>query len=327
MRALLCKELGNADGLVLEETDDPSPGPGQVLLEVKAAAINFPDTLIIQGKYQFKPDLPFSPGGEAAGVVAAVGEGVATCKAGDRVLAMSVHGAFAEKMLVPATAVIPMPDGMDFVTGAGFSVTYGTSYYALKQRAGLAPGERLLVLGAAGGVGLAAVELGKLMGADVIAAASTEDKLDTACAAGAGMRINYSTESLRDSVKTLTEGHGADVIYDPVGGELSEQAFRSSAWGGRHLVIGFAAGEIPSIPLNLTLLKGAQIVGVFWGSWLQREPAESRRNFVELLGMFGEGKLRPLVTSVYAFEDYVNAFACLTERRAKGKVVLKIAVD
>lgn len=323
MRAVLCKEFGPFEQLALETVDDPTPGAGQVLIDVEAAGINFPDLLMVQGKYQVRPELPFVPGGECAGVVSAVGDGVSGIAVGDSVIAMELVGAFAEKLVVEAAAVVPMPKGMDFATAAGISITYATSYYALKQRAQLRSGESLLVLGAAGGVGLATVELGKAMGARVIAAASSEEKLDAACAAGADLRVNYSTESLKGRVKELTEGRGADVIYDPVGGDYSEQAFRAIAWQGRHLVIGFAAGDIPKLPLNLALLKGASVVGVFWGAFTKRDAAASQQNFLELKEMFEEGRLAPKVTK-FPLADFQQALASLAERRAVGKLVLQM---
>lgn len=325
MRAILCKELGDADGLVIEDVSDPAPGAGEVVVDVKAAALNFPDTLIIAGKYQFKPELPFSPGGEAAGSVSALGAGVEDVAVGDRVITTTLWGAFAEKLVVPVDSLLPMPGGMSDTVAASISITYGTSYYALRRRADLQPGETLLVLGAAGGVGLTAVELGKCLGARVIAAASSEDKLDVACEAGADERINYAQESLKERAKSLTGGKGVDVIYDPVGGEFSEQAFRAIGWGGRHLVIGFASGEIPRLPLNLTLLKSASVVGVFWGAWTKSFPREWKRDFGDLCEMFADGRLTPNVSQVYNFEDYAKAFECLTRRRAKGKVVLNIS--
>ncbi len=321
MRALLCEELGPYDRLTIQTVDDPAPGAGEVLIDVKAAGINFPDLLIVQGKYQFKPPLPFVPGGECSGVVSAVGEGVKRVKVGDRVIGVGLAGAFAEKMTIAEAATLPIPGDMAFETAAGIAFTYGTSFYALKQRAGLAKGETLLVLGAAGGVGMAAVELGKRMGATVIAAASSEEKLDAAQAAGADLRINYTTESLKDRVKELTNKRGADVVYDPVGGDYSEQALRAIAWNGRFLVIGFAAGDIPKIPLNLALLKSAGIVGVFWGAWTQRDPKESARNFAELQAMFQDGRLKPQVTT-FPLEDHQQALGALAGRRAKGKLVL-----
>ena len=324
MRALLCTELGPADKLQLKTAPDPQPGPGEVVIDVTVAALNFPDTLIIQGKYQFRPEPPFSPGGEAAGVIAAVGEGV-DLDLGTPVVAVHTYGAFAEKWLVPVTGVLPMPTGLNSEQAAGFSLTYGTSYYALKQRAELQKGEVLLVLGAAGGVGSAAVELGKVMGATVIAAASSEEKLAFASELGASHTINYATDDLKEAVKELTDGQGADVIYDPVGGELSEGAFRAIAWEGRYLVVGFAAGDIASLPLNLPLLKGASVLGVFWGSWIGRDPASAAENIGELYELAATGKINPRISSVHELEDYLEAFSELTERRARGKVLLRVA--
>ncbi len=321
MRAVRCHAYGPLDGLVLETVDDPAPGEGEVLVGVKAAGINFPDLLVVQGKYQARPPLPFVPGGECAGVVEAVGADVERVRVGDAVIATGLTGAFAEKMVAAEAATMPLPEGMSFEAAAGISITYATSYYALKQRARLQAGETLLVLGAAGGVGLAAVELGKAMGARVIAAASSSEKLDAACEAGAEMRVDYTAEPLKERVKELTGGRGADVVYDPVGGDYSEQALRAVAWDGRFLVIGFAAGEIPKIPLNLMLLKGANVLGVFWGSWVQRDPAGSRENFIELRRMFEDGKLKPKVTP-YPLADFGDALAALAERRAVGKLVL-----
>jgi NADPH2:quinone reductase len=322
MRAVMCTELGPADRLQLIDQPDPEPGPGEVIVDVRAAALNFPDTLIIQGRYQFQPELPFTPGGEAAGVVAAIGEGVDGVGVGDRVVAMAVSGAFAERWAVPAATLMPVPEQLSFVEAAAFGLTYGTSYYALKQRGQLQAGETLLVLGAAGGVGSSAVEIGKAMGARVVAAASTDEKLGFTLAMGADDTVNYSEEDLRSRIRELTDGRGVDVVYDPVGGELSELALRSTAWNGRFLVIGFASGTIPSIPLNLALLKGVSIVGVFWGRWAEKDPAASRRNFEELFAMVAEGRLRPRVTDVYPLEQYEAAFDALTGRRARGKVVL-----
>ena len=324
MRALLCTELGPASKLSVREVDDPTPGPGQVVLDVEAAGINFPDTLIIEGNYQFKPDLPFSPGGEAAGTVSAVGAGVSWPAVGDRVIALASHGAFAEKWLVDAGAVGPLPAGLDFVTAAAFGLTYGTSYYALKNRVELREGDTLLVLGAAGGVGSAAVELGKVLGATVIAAASSPEKLAWATDLGADHTVDYSAEDLRDRIRELTGGRGVDVVYDAVGGEMTEAAVRSTAWNGRLAVIGFAAGDIPSIPLNLTLLKGMSIVGVFWGRSMAEEPELQRRNFAELAEMIADGRVRPRVSAEFSLDDYEAAFAMLTERRVMGKAVFRI---
>lgn len=324
MRALVCTELGPASKLSVRDVDDPTPGDGEVVLDVEAAGINFPDTLIIEGKYQVKPDLPFSPGGEAAGVVSAVGEGVSSVSIGDRAIALSGHGAFAEKWLVPANSVAPIPPGLDFVSAAAFGLTYGTSYYALKDRACLQAGETLLVLGAAGGVGSAAIELAKTMGATVIAAASTADKLAWATELGADHVIDYSTEDLRDRIKDLMGGKGVDVVYDPVGGELTEAAVRSTAWNGRLLVVGFAAGDIPAIPLNLTLLKGMSIVGVFWGRSMSEEPKLHRQNFAEMAALIADGRIRPRVSAEFSLDDYEEAFAMFTERRVKGKAVFRV---
>ncbi len=276
MRAVICKEYGPPESLVIEDLESLTPGPGQVVVGVKACGVNFPDTLIIEGKYQFKPPLPFSPGGEVAGTVQAIGEGVEGVTIGDRVIAFTGWGGFAEEVLVEAKALIPIPEPMDFATASAFVMVYGTSHYALKDRARLQPGETLLVLGAAGGVGLAAVELGKAMGAHVIAAASSDEKLAVCREHGADQCINYSSEDLKERIKTLTAGKGADVIYDPVGGPYSEAALRGIAWEGRYLVIGFAAGDIPRIPLNLTLLKGCSIVGVFWGTFTSRNPQRNQ---------------------------------------------------
>jgi len=324
MRALLCRELGPAESLVIGTVPDPEPGPGEAVVDIHAAGLNFPDTLVIGGKYQIRPDLPFIPGGEAAGTVSAIGRGAQGLEIGDRVIAMGATGAFAEKICKPAAELIKLPDSMDFLTAAGFHAAYGTSYHALKQRARLQPGETLLVLGAAGGVGLAAVDIGGAMGARVIAAASTEEKLEVARRQGAALSINYGEQSLKEQAKMLSGGKGVDVVYDPVGGELSEQALRATGWGGRFLVIGFASGAIPQIPLNLPLLKSSSIVGVFYGAWTQREPAAMRQNIRELFAMFEEGKINPLVSQVFELEEYVEAFATLTGRRAQGKVILRI---
>ncbi|MCP8462844.1 NADPH:quinone oxidoreductase family protein [Pseudomonas sp. ZM23] len=324
MKAVLCKAFGPAESLVLEDVASPEPKKNEVLLQVHAAGVNFPDTLIIEGKYQFKPPFPFSPGGEAAGVVGAVGEKVTHVKPGDRVMALTGWGSFAEEVAVPGYNVMPIPDGMDFASAAAFGMTYGTSMHALKQRANLQAGETLLVLGASGGVGLAAVEIGKAMGAKVIAAASSEAKLEVAKAAGADVLINYSEGSLKDKLKQITGGQGVDVIYDPVGGDLFEEAFRSIAWNGRMLVVGFASGTIPSLPANLTLLKGASLVGVFWGSFAQRQPQDNAANFQQLFAWFAEGKIKPLVSQTYPLEQAADAINHLGQRKAVGKVVVTV---
>ncbi|MDF0748806.1 NADPH:quinone oxidoreductase family protein [Marinobacter sp. 71-i] len=324
MRAILCKEYGPADKLVIEDVASPMAKGHGVKVRVKAAGLNFPDTLIIEGKYQLKPTMPFSPGGEMSGEVVEVGEKVTRFKPGDRVAGLTGYGAFAEEVVVPEQNILPIPESMSDEKAAAFSMVYGTSYYALKQRANIQPGETLLVLGASGGVGLATVELGKAMGAHVIAAASTAEKLAVAKEAGADELINYTEEPLKDAVKRLTNSKGVDVIYDPVGGEFTEQALRAMAWNGRHLIIGFAAGDIPKIPANLTLLKGCSVVGVFWGSFTQREPQNSAQNMMELLKLFSEGKINPRISEVYDFEDYEKALGALTGRTATGKVVLKV---
>jgi len=322
MRALMCHALGDLDALRVEEAESPVPSAGQVLIDVAAAGINFPDLLLVQGKYQANPKLPFTPGSECAGTIAALGEGVSGLAVGDRVMASMMLGAFTERLAIDARAVTKIPEKMSFEQAAGFTTTYATSYHALKQRARLAEGETLLVLGAAGGVGLTAVELGTLMGARVIAAASTAEKLDIAREAGALAGIEYLHEDLKGRVKELTDGKGADVVYDPVGGDFAELALRATNWDGRYLVIGFACGEIPRIPLNLPLLKGTHIVGVFWGAWMQRDPAGHAQNMRELLAHFEAGRLRPHVSQTFDLAEFAEALAVLGERRAIGKVVL-----
>ena len=323
MRALVCKEYGPPESLVIEELDDPSPAAGEILVAVAAAGINFPDVLAIAGKYQVKTPTPFVPGNEAAGVVAEVGEGVKHFGIGDRVIINTTKGgAFAGKCVADARMSMPLPDDLSFEQGAGFSVTYGTSYHALKQSANLQPGETVLVLGAAGGVGITAVEIAKAMGARVIAAASSDEKLEFAKSAGADLTVNYSEASLKETVKELTDGKGADVVYDPVGGELAEQAFRATAWHGRYLVIGFACGDIPKFPANIALLKEASIVGVWWGTWASKNPKLQMQNVMEMAQLIAAGTLKPRVTESYALENFVDAFKAITERRALGKVIL-----
>jgi len=322
MKAVLCKAYGPPENLVVEELPTPQPGPGQVRVGVHACGVNFPDTLIIQGTYQFKPELPFSPGGEVAGVIQALGEGVTGFAIGQRVIAATTWGGYAEEVLAETKRLIPMPEAMDFRTAAAFTLTYGTSHYALKDRAQIKPGETLLILGAAGGVGLAAVELGKAMGARVIAAASSDEKLALCAVHGADATINYATEDLRARIKDLTNGRGIDVVYDPVGGDLSELALRSMAWNGRFLVVGFAAGRIPSLPLNLPLLKGCSVVGVFWGAFTRNEPERNAANLQELLQWWSQGLLKPHVSAVYPLERAVEALSDLVQRRVQGKAVL-----
>lgn len=324
MKAVLCKAHGPASDLVLEEVASPVPKRNEVLVQVHAAGVNFPDTLIIQGKYQFQPPLPFSPGGEAAGVVLEVGEKAGPLQVGDRVMALTGWGSFAEQIAVPGYNVMPIPAHMDFATAAAFGMTYGTSMYALTQRGHLQAGETLLVLGASGGVGLAAVEIGKALGARVIAAASSADKLAVAKAAGADELINYSESGLKDEIKRLTGGQGVDVVFDPVGGELFEQAVRGLAWNGRMLVVGFASGQIPQLAVNLTLLKGAAVLGVFWGAFAQHQPADNAANFKQLFAWHAEGKLKPLVSQTYPLADAGAAIEQLAGRKAVGKLVVSV---
>ena len=322
MKAVSCKEYGPPESLVIEDIPSPRPGKGQVVITVKACGVNFPDTLIIEGKYQFKPALPFSPGGEVSGIVKELGEGVNTVKVGDRVIAFTGWGGFAEEVVTEAAKLIPIPGDIDFATAASFTLVFGAAHHALKDRAHIKPGETLLVLGAAGGVGLASVELGKLMGARVIAAASSDEKLEVCKQHGADDVINYTNEDLRERIKTLTGGNGVDVIVDPLGGNYSEPALRSIAWNGRFLVIGFAAGDIPRIPLNLTLLKGCSIVGVFWGSFTEHEPRHNQENLQELLTWLAQGKLKPHISATYPLERAADALNDVLNRKVKGKVVL-----
>jgi NADPH2:quinone reductase len=325
MRALLCKEHGLPDRLELvDDWPAPQAEKGQVVIGIRAAGLNFPDVLIIQGKYQFQPEMPFVPGGECAGEVIAVGEGVDRYKVGDKVIAMTGHGCFCEQIAVDQHAVMPMPEGLDFTQAAGVAMTYFTSYHALKQRAKLKEGETLLVLGAAGGVGSTAVELGKMMGAKVIAAASSEEKLALCRELGADETINYSEQDLKGAIKELTGGKGVDVVYDPVGGDYAEPALRGMGWNGRYLVVGFAAGDIPEVPLNLALLKGCSIVGVFWGRFIGEEPTVHLQNIKDLWGLFAEGRLKPAINDVFALEDYAEAYDVMIGRRARGKVILTI---
>ena len=323
MKAVLCKSYGPPENLTLEEVDTPSIGASDVLIDIHSTGLNFPDTIQIQGKYQFQPPFPFTPGSEVAGVVADVGSDVTNFKPGDRVLAMVGTGGMAEQVAAPSEGVLRIPDAMDFDAASGFMMIYGTSYHALKQRAELQPGENLLVTGAGGGVGITAVELGKLMGARVIAAASTDEKLQAAKGAGADELINYSDGELKEKVKALTGGNGADVIYDPVGGDIFDQCARCITWKGRILVIGFASGRIPEYKTNLVLLKGCQLVGVFWGSFRGREPEVHEQNTAELFKLYEEGKIKPLVSKVFPLEDYAAALNHLGNRKAIGKIVVR----
>lgn len=322
MRAVRIHELTGPTALRVDDVPDLTVAAGQVVIDVKACGVNFPDVLLTRGMYQFKPALPFSPGGEAAGVVRAIGAGVTSVAVGDRVAATLVYGAFAEQISVPELAVVKLPDPVSFEVGAATLLTYATTYHALHDRAALQAGETLLVLGAAGGVGIAAVELGALLGAKVIAAASSDDKLAFCREHGASEVINYSREDLKERVKALTGGQGVDVIYDPVGGALAESALRGIAWQGRYLVVGFASGEIPKIPLNLVLLKGCQIVGVFWGSFAMREPAHNREHANQILAWVVTGKLAPAIDAVLPFSAAGEALTRLERRQVKGKLVL-----
>ena len=322
MKAVLCKQYGPPESLVVEDIPALHAGAGQVVIDVQASGVNFPDLLIIANKYQFKPPLPFSPGGEVAGLIKEVGSGVTNVKVGDRVLASPGFGGFAEEVDCAAQAVMPIPKEMDFATASAFLMTYGTSHYALKDRGQVRPGETLLVLGAAGGVGLSAVEIGKVLGARVIAAASADEKLEVCKQHGADAVINYAKEDLKQRIKELTGGQGADVVYDPVGGDFSEAALRATAWEGRFLVIGFAAGPIPKIPLNLTLLKGCDIRGVFWGSFVAREPQRHAANVRELMDWYVAGKLKPQIYAKYPLKDVARALGDIAARRVTGKVVL-----
>ncbi|HYG54780.1 MAG TPA: NADPH:quinone oxidoreductase family protein [Burkholderiales bacterium] len=323
MKAVLCKAFGPPESLVVENLPSPRPGPGEVVVSVKAASVNFPDVLIIQNKYQFKPPLPFSPGSELAGVVKESGDGV-RWRPGDKVMAFTTYGAFAEEVKTEASRLLPLPEGMDFVTGAAFLLTYATSDHALSDRAALRAGETLLVLGAAGGVGLAAIEIGRALGARVIACASSADKLAVCKEHGAQEVIDYSSEDLRGRIQAITEKRGVDVVYDPVGGAYTEPAFRSLAWRGRLLVVGFAAGEIPRLPLNLALLKGASVVGVFWGDFARREPEQFAASVARLSAWYREGKLRPHVSATFPLAQAPEALKLMAARQVKGKVVLQV---
>ncbi|MEX2520027.1 MAG: NADPH:quinone oxidoreductase family protein [Paracoccaceae bacterium] len=321
MKALICDAFGPYASHEVKEVAAPAMKPGHIRIGVKAAGVNFPDILIVEGKYQIKPEFPFSPGGECAGVVTEIGEGVEGFALGDKVFYGSGYGAFAEEMVAPAQKVFHIPEGMSFEQASAINLVYGTSYHALKDRAALKPGETLFVLGAAGGVGLAAVELGKAMGATVIAGASTDEKLEVAKAHGADMGVNYAREDIKDAVRKLSGG-GVDVVYDPVGDKLAEPSFRALGWEGRYLVVGFAGGEIPKLPLNLALLKSADLRGVFWGQWIARNPEKHRANVAEFLQLFSDGKIRPRISASYPLADFVKAYDDIAERRAMGKVVL-----
>jgi NADPH2:quinone reductase len=324
MKAVLCKSYGPPENLTFEEIDDPKPGAGEVLIDIYAAGLNFPDTLQIEGKYQFQPPFPFIPSSEVAGIVAEVGEGVTRVSVGDRVLAAVGNGAMAERVVAKEGGVERIPDSMDMRTASGFGMVYGTSYHSLKQRADLQPGETVLVLGASGGVGIAAIEIAKAFGARVIAAASTDEKLQVCKDAGADELINYSDGVLKEKVKDLTDQNGADVIYDAVGGDMFDQATRCINWKGRFLIVGFASGRIPKLPANLALLKGCQYVGVFWGAFRVREPEVHDQNTRELFELFNQGKLKPLVKDCFPLEQYEDALNIFIQRKAVGKVVIEV---
>ncbi len=322
MKALLCREFGPISTLTLTDIAEPVPGPRQVLISVRSAALNFPDALIVQGLYQMKPPLPFSPGAEIAGVIKAVGAEVTNLKVGDRVVAMTGFGGFAECCLAEAAQCMPLPEALDFDTASALVLTYGTSLHALRTCAKLQAGETLLVLGASGGVGLAAIEIAKLMGARVIAAASSAEKLAVCKDVGADELINYESENIKDRVHVLTNGKGADVVYDPVGGKHSESALRATGWRGRFLVVGFAAGEIPRIPLNLALLSERQILGVFWGDAVRRDPASHLANMQQLQSRLAAGAIRPRITERVGLDKAADAITRIANRQTIGKVVI-----
>jgi NADPH:quinone reductase len=323
MKAVLCTRLGGPDDLVLADLPLPLARAGEAVVSVKAVGLNFYDTLIIAGKYQTKPPLPFSPGGEFTGVIESVGAGIADLKPGDRVLGYTTFGAAREFAAVPAAKLVKLTVDLDLERAAGLNITYGTAYYALKDRAALKPGETLAVLGASGGVGLAAVELGREMGARVIACASSDDKLAFARAHGADEVVNYAAEDLKEALKRLGGEHGIDVVYDPVGGPYSEAALRALAWEGRYLVVGFASGEIPKLPLNLALIKGCSVLGVYWGAWVGKNPQAYRANLAELARRCAAGRLSCHVHAVYPLAEMAQALKALTQRKAMGKVILK----
>jgi len=322
MHAWLCENPTGVDALTWKELPTPTPGPGQVLIKIQAASLNFPDLLIVQNKYQMKPELPFVPGSEFAGVVQALGEGVNHLKLGQAVACLTGTGGFGTHALAPAKLCLPLPEGFSTVDGAAFIMTYATSHHALLDRAALKAGETVLVLGAAGGVGTAAIQIAKAAGAKVIAAASTDEKCALCTALGADATINYSRENLREALKTLTDNKGPDVIYDPVGGDLAEPAFRSIAWRGRYLVVGFAGGPIPALPLNLMLLKGASLVGVFWGDYVKREPQTNAATMATLVKWYAEGKIKPVIDRSLPMPDLKSAYALMGSRSVMGKLVM-----
>jgi NADPH:quinone reductase len=323
MKALLCTHFGTPDDLTLADIPDPVPGAGEAVVRIEAAALNFFDTLIIANKYQTKPPLPFSPAAEFAGTIESLGAGVTQFSIGDRVIACSGYGAARERISIAAAQLIKIPDGLDADRAAGLCVTYGTTLHALKDRAHLKPGETLAVLGASGGTGLAAIELGKILGARVIACASSEEKIAFARDHGADEGINYGGEDLKEALRRVTQGRGADVVYDPVGGAYAEAALRAIAWRGRFLVVGFAAGEIPKLPLNLVLLKGCDVLGVFWGSWIERDPAGHRANTEQILAWCKDGKLSSHIHAIYPLAEGPAALKAIAARQVMGKVILR----
>ncbi len=323
MKAVVCEKLGPPETLVVRELDSPRPAAGEVVIDVGAAALNFFDTLIIEGKYQYRPDLPFSPGAEIAGTISAVADDVSGFAAGDRVMAYLGWGGTRQQVACPVDRIVKLPDGISDEAAAGLTVTYGTTLHALRDRADLQPGETLAVLGASGGVGQAAVEIGKVMGARVIACASSQDKLAFCRELGADDTLNYRETDLKNALKEMTGGKGVDVVYDPVGGGLAEQALRATGWGGRFLVIGFASGDIPKLPLNLVLLKGCQVVGVFWGDHVAREPDKHRANMATLLEWCRDGRIKPHIYKVYSLDQTVEALTDLAERKVMGKAIVR----
>jgi NADPH:quinone reductase len=327
MKAFVCTEFGPPENCAVREVETQTPDKDQVLIEVKSASLNFPDALMIEGRYQYKPPLPFSPGMDLAGIVKEVGENVTHVAPGDRVIAFSGVGAFAEMCLAAKDKVVAMPPGMSFDAAAAFGITYSTAIHAFRECGRLQPGETVLVLGAAGGVGIAAIEIAKAMGARVIAAASTDDKLALCREKGADMVINYTTEDLRKMTLELTQGKGADVVFDPVGGDYSMAAFRATAWAGRLLVVGFAAGDIPKVPLNYALLSERAIVGVFWGAWAARDPEGQRRNIEIMADWFAKGQINPVIDSTISLSEIPEALKRLMAREVKGKVVVRMKED
>ncbi|MDA8692453.1 NADPH:quinone oxidoreductase family protein [Saprospiraceae bacterium] len=324
MKAIVCEKLGMPEDLILKDIPERNPNPDEIAIQVKACAVNFPDTLIIQGKYQIKPELPFSPGSDISGIVTKVGSEISKFKVGDEIFGVLPYGGFSEEVVTKPKNIFPKPKGMSFPIAASFLYAYGTSLHAIKDRAQLQSGETIVIMGAAGGVGLAAVDIAHKMGARVIACASTQEKLDVCKEYGATDFINYTTEDLKNRIKELTDGKGADVVYDPVGGDYSEQALRGLAWKGRYLVVGFASGEIPKIPLNLALLKGCQIVGVFWGRFIKEEPSNSLNNSLQIMQWYNDGEIKPHIHKLFALSEVPLALREMMDRKVKGKVIIEV---